>query len=80
MSPAGPGQGGAGERPTGGPLTHLDDRGRARMVDVTGKPVTHRQAEARCTVRADTAALRALAADMVSAAGDARGAGSTPPS
>jgi cyclic pyranopterin monophosphate synthase len=38
----------AGERPGG--LTHLDGRGRARMVDVTGKPLTRRVAVARCSV------------------------------
>ncbi len=31
-------------------LTHLDERGRARMVDVGGKPVTRRRAEAEGTV------------------------------
>jgi cyclic pyranopterin phosphate synthase len=43
-------------------LTHLDERGNARMVDVTGKPVTHRRAVARCRVSADPAALRGLLA------------------
>ncbi|HLN17129.1 MAG TPA: cyclic pyranopterin monophosphate synthase MoaC [Acidimicrobiales bacterium] len=33
-----------------GDLTHLDGRGRARMVDVTAKPVTNRSATARCRV------------------------------
>jgi cyclic pyranopterin phosphate synthase len=31
-------------------LTHLDREGRARMVDVSGKPVTRRQAAASCRV------------------------------
>lgn len=31
-------------------FTHLDDQGRASMVDVTGKPVTLRRAVARCRV------------------------------
>ncbi len=31
-------------------LSHLDSKGRARMVDVTGKDVTHRIAAARGTV------------------------------
>src|ERR671931_2207956 len=48
------------ERGGGSPaeLTHLDDAGRARMVDVGGKPVTERRAVARATVRMspDTAA------------------------
>jgi cyclic pyranopterin phosphate synthase len=33
-----------------GGLTHLDERGHARMVDVTGKPETRRRAVARCWV------------------------------
>ena len=39
-------------------LTHLDEAGRARMVDVGGKQVTDRRARARATVRmsAETAA------------------------
>lgn len=47
------------EAHTPGRLTHLDDQGKARMVDVTGKPQTHRRAEARCVVRTrvDTEAL-----------------------
>ena len=36
------------DRPGG--LTHIDERGRARMVDVTGKPLTRRVAVARCFV------------------------------
>jgi cyclic pyranopterin monophosphate synthase len=42
-------------------LTHLDERGRARMVDVGGKPVTDRRAvaEGRIRMRADT--LEAIA-------------------
>jgi len=31
-------------------LTHLDARGRARMVDVGGKEITHRVCVARCEV------------------------------
>jgi cyclic pyranopterin phosphate synthase len=31
-------------------FSHLDDTGRARMVDVSPKDVTHRRAVARCTV------------------------------
>jgi cyclic pyranopterin phosphate synthase len=31
-------------------FTHLDDHGRAAMVDVTAKPETYRRAEARCRV------------------------------
>ena len=32
------------------PLTHLNERGEARMVDVTAKDVTTRSATARCRV------------------------------
>ncbi len=32
------------------PFTHLDERGRARMVDVTAKQPTRRRALARCAV------------------------------
>jgi cyclic pyranopterin phosphate synthase len=38
-------------RPAGQQLTHLDESGRARMVDVGGKEVTDRRAVARATVR-----------------------------
>ena len=40
-------------------LTHIDGQGRAQMVDVTAKPLTHRVAMARCSVitSADTAVL-----------------------
>ncbi|MCK9363768.1 MAG: cyclic pyranopterin monophosphate synthase MoaC [Syntrophales bacterium] len=40
-------------------LSHLDEKGQARMVDVTAKPVTHRQATAsgRVLMRPETAAL-----------------------
>lgn len=43
-------------------LTHLDEAGRARMVDVADKPVTQRRAVARARVRmslATSAAVRA---------------------
>jgi len=39
-------------------LTHLDARGRARMVDVGDKPVTRRLARARGAVRMSAEALR----------------------
>jgi len=56
-----------------GRLTHVDEHGRAAMVDVTGKPPTRRLAEARCSVRtsADVAALLAdpvVGADLVESA------------
>jgi len=31
-------------------LTHVDDKGSARMVDVSAKPATHRRAVARATI------------------------------
>lgn len=51
--------GGAGDAP----LTHVDDHGRARMVDVTGKAVTQRRALARCVVRTTDTAAKSLLAD-----------------
>jgi len=56
-----------------GRLTHVDEHGKAAMVDVTGKPVTFRVAEARCVVRtsADTAAVLAdptVGADLIESA------------
>ena len=44
-----------------GRLTHVDEHGKAHMVDITGKPPTLRIAEARCSVRttADPAAAPA---------------------
>jgi cyclic pyranopterin phosphate synthase len=45
-----------------GELTHLDDAGRARMVDVGAKPVTVRRAVARATVRMSPATAAAVAA------------------
>jgi cyclic pyranopterin phosphate synthase len=44
--PAAPGPSGR----DGGSLTHIDERGRARMVDVMAKPLTRRVALARCAV------------------------------
>ena len=41
-------------------LTHLDEEGAARMVDVGGKPVTSREAVAECVVRMSTETLRAV--------------------
>ena len=38
-------------------LTHLDERGRARMVNVGAKPVSHRVCIARCEVRMAPATL-----------------------
>src|SRR5205823_1713833 len=41
-------------------LTHLDDAGAARMVDVGGKAVTRREARAECRVVMSEATLRAV--------------------
>ena len=41
-------------------LSHYDEQGQARMVDVSGKPSTRRQARARAFVRLKAAVLRAL--------------------
>ena len=43
-----------------GPLTHLDDAGHARMVDVSGKDVTARSARAAGRVLLSPAAIGAL--------------------
>ncbi len=45
---------------TGEELTHLDARGRARMVEVADKPVTAREAVAACEVRMAPATARLL--------------------
>ena len=45
----------------GTPLTHVDEQGAARMVDVGHKPVTARQAEAEGFVILQPATLRAIA-------------------
>ncbi len=51
-----------GFRGTGEPaFTHVDEAGRARMVDVTAKAVTERRARARSLVRASRPALEAVA-------------------
>jgi len=40
-------------------LTHLDEAGKARMIDISGKPETHREAVAECriTMNPNTLAL-----------------------
>ena len=50
--------------PGTGRLTHVDEKGRARMVDVTGKAMTARRAEARCTVRTTAPIAGVLAAGL----------------
>lgn len=42
------------------PLSHYDKQGRARMVDVSGKPSTRRTAEARAFVAMSAEVLRVL--------------------
>jgi cyclic pyranopterin phosphate synthase len=41
-------------------LTHTDTQGRARMVDISEKPVTHREAVARCSVLMKPETLRLI--------------------
>jgi cyclic pyranopterin phosphate synthase len=41
-------------------LTHMDESGRPRMVDITAKPDTHRQAVAKGTVRMQPATLKLI--------------------
>ena len=41
-------------------LTHIDALGRPRMVDVTGKPDTQREAVAKCRVRMKASTLERL--------------------
>lgn len=53
---AGPGP----NEPDGGSLTHIDEHGRARMVDVMAKPLTRRVALARCAVVTAADATTAL--------------------
>jgi cyclic pyranopterin monophosphate synthase len=47
-------------------LTHLDEHGRARMVDVAAKDVTDRRARARARVRMSPEAAAAVTAGEVS--------------
>jgi cyclic pyranopterin monophosphate synthase len=43
-------------------FTHLDSQGQVRMVDVGGKPITRREAIARCSIRMEPATLTAMSA------------------
>ncbi len=54
------GKTGQPEAPVEEGLTHLDALGRPRMVDITGKPDTQRQAVARCRVRMQPATFDQL--------------------
>jgi cyclic pyranopterin phosphate synthase len=58
-------------------LTHIDEHGRARMVDVTAKPLTRRVALARCVVVTSVDATKVLgeAPDGLDAVEGARFAG-----
>ena len=47
------------------PLTHLDERGRARMVDIGGKQATRRRAVAEGRVRASDDLLEAIRQDTL---------------
>ena len=51
--------------PTGSTLTHLDEHGRAKMVDVGRKPVTDREAVARGSVRMQPETLRLIVEGQV---------------
>lgn len=51
--------------PAGQSLTHLDEQGRARMVDVGWKPVTHREAVARGSVLMQRDTLNLIQAGLV---------------
>jgi len=48
-----------------GSLSHLDEQGRARMVDVGHKAVTARQAIAEGTIRMSAATLKAIAEERI---------------
>ncbi len=63
--------GAASPTPEGHALTHLDEHGSARMVDVAGKSVTERVAVAGCRVVLDRTTARLLAAGDLPK-GDAR--------
>jgi len=69
MSSAGP----PDDEGRSGRLTHVDEHGKAHMVDVTGKVPSLRVAEARCSVRTSADVARVLAdrvngADLVETA------------
>ena len=55
--------------PPGPGLTHIDRGGRARMVDVSDKPVTSREAVARGRIRIAPAALRLVRAGRLKKGG-----------
>lgn len=47
------------------PLTHVDEHGQARMVDVAAKPATHRTALARGEIHMLPATMQAILANQV---------------
>jgi cyclic pyranopterin monophosphate synthase len=53
-------------------LTHIDRKGKARMVDIGAKPITRREAEASCLVKLGPQTLRLVRADGI-AKGDVLG-------
>src|SRR5262252_4103462 len=57
--------GGAGKAGRAGRLSHVDARGRVRMVDVGGKPVTEREAVARGSIAMSREALRIVRSGKV---------------
>jgi cyclic pyranopterin monophosphate synthase len=50
----------AANRPRPARLSHVDGRGRVRMVDVSAKPETDREAVAEARIRMSAAAVRAI--------------------
>lgn len=46
-------------------LTHVDETGRARMVDISDKAVTRRSATARGRVNCNAEALQRIAGDTI---------------
>jgi cyclic pyranopterin monophosphate synthase len=58
MRPSRPGGPRVGKRSTTAQLSHVDPRGRVRMVDVSAKAVTAREAVARGRIRMSAEALR----------------------
>ena len=55
----------AANRPAAQSLTHLDEQGRAKMVDVGGKPVTDREAVAKGSVLMQRDTLNLIQAGLV---------------
>src|ERR1051326_4140937 len=55
----------AGKAVRAGRLSHVDARGRVRMVDVGSKPVTEREAIARGSIRMSKAALKIVRSGKV---------------